>query len=200
MSSAKEKHNGESDLFLWGAGEGPDIAGVLRRLRKQSGLSLSQVASASGLSTSFLSAVERGQSDISVQRLARVAAVLNHDLGSLLGYSQRRTRPQPVPQEDRIKVDRGEGIEYEALRIIGAGFTFFVSEFSPQSSYTSPLSHAGFDVCYVLEGQIVLEFDSEDYPLKRGDCFTWPGSYPHLLRNDTNRRARVVAMTTELIY
>lgn len=194
--------NGEGalDLPLFDPADGPDIAGVLRRLRKQSGLSLDQVAAASGLSASFLSAVERAQSDISVQRLARVAAVFNHDLGSLLGYSQRRTRPQPVPEDDRITVNRGEGVEYEALRIMGTGFTFFVSTFSPRTSYSSPLTHAGFDVCYVLEGQVVLEFDGEDYPLKKGDCFTWPGSYPHLLRNDSNRRARLVAVTTEIVY
>jgi transcriptional regulator with XRE-family HTH domain len=173
---------------------------VLRGLRKQSGLSLSKVAAASGLSPSFLSAVERGESDISVQRLARVAAVLNHDLGSLLGYSERRTRPCPVPEEDRIVVNRGEGIEYEALRITGTGFTFFVSTFAPRTAYSTPLTHAGLDVCYVLEGEVVLRFAGEDYALKRGDCYTWPGSYPHLLRNDSNRRARIAAVTTEIVY
>jgi transcriptional regulator with XRE-family HTH domain len=180
--------------------DGPDIGGVVRRLRKQSGLSLNQVAEASGLSASFLSAVERGQSDISVQRLARIASVFNHDLGSLLGYSERRTKPQPIPPEDRIVVNRGEGIEYEAMRISGTGHTFFVSTFEPHAAYDSPLTHAGFDVCYVLEGQVVLEFDGEEYTLRKGDCFTWPGSYPHLIRNDANRRARLVAVTTEIVY
>jgi transcriptional regulator with XRE-family HTH domain len=180
--------------------DGPDIAGLLRGLRAQSGLSLNEVAEASGLSASFLSAVERSQSDISVQRLARVAAVYNHDLGSLLGYSQRRTTPRAVPQKDRIRVERGEGIDYEALRISGSGLTLFVSTFSPRTKYTSPLTHAGFDVCYVVQGEIVLEFDGVDYTLKTGDCFTWPGSYPHLIRNDSSKRARVVAVTTEIIY
>lgn len=180
--------------------DGPDIAGLLRRLRAQSGLSLKQVAEASGLSASFLSAVERSQSDISVQRLARVAAVFNHDLGSLLGYSQRRTTPRAVPAEDRIKVERGNGIEYEALRISGSGMTLFVSDFAPRTSYAAPLTHAGFDICYVVEGALVLEFDGDEYQLKKGDCFTWPGSHPHSLRNDSNKRARLVAVTTEIIY
>src|SRR5215212_10119059 len=112
-------------------GAGPDIAGVLRRLRKQSGLSLDQVAKASGVSASFLSAVERAQSDISVQRLARVAAVFNHDVGSLLGYSERRSTPHPVPEHDRIRINRGPGIEYEALRLPGSGFELFISTFAP---------------------------------------------------------------------
>jgi transcriptional regulator with XRE-family HTH domain len=178
----------------------PDIAGVLRSLRKQSGLSLGQVAKASGLSASFLSAVERAQSDISVQRLARVAAVYNHDVGSLLGYSERRTTPRPVPDQDRVRIDRGEGIEYEALRFPGAGFELFICTFSPHTTYSSPLTHAGFDVCYVLEGTLVLVFDGEDYIMYKDDCLTWPGSYPHLLRNDTGRRARLAALGTEIIY
>src|SRR5579883_1658123 len=65
----------------------PDVGEILRRLRKRRGLSLRQVADLSGLSVSFLRAVERGESDISLGRLARVARIFGHDVGSFLGYS-----------------------------------------------------------------------------------------------------------------
>jgi transcriptional regulator with XRE-family HTH domain len=178
----------------------PEIGLVLKQLRKQQGLSLTQVAEASGLSGSFLSEVERGQSDISVRRLARVAAVFGHDLGSLLGYTERRTRPQLIEGPNRIDVDRGNGVTYVALRIPGAGIELFVAEFAPRTSFVDPLTHAGFDVAYIVEGEVVLEFDGEEYPLKEGDCATWPGSYPHRVRNDSDGPARLVAFATEIIY
>jgi transcriptional regulator with XRE-family HTH domain len=178
----------------------PDIGSLVKALRKQRGYSLTHVAEASGLSTSFLSAVERGKSDISVQRLARVAAVFNHDLGSLLGYSAGRTTPQLIDGDDRIRVDRGEGISYEAFRIPGSAIEMFVARLAPRSSFEASLTHAGIDVCFVVEGELVLEFDGSDYPLKEGDCITWPGSHPHLMRNRSDKAARLVAFTTETIY
>jgi mannose-6-phosphate isomerase-like protein (cupin superfamily) len=55
-------------------------------------------------------------------------------------------------------------------------------------------------VGYVVEGEVVLEFDGQRYPLKQGECATWPGSYPHLVRNEGEIPAAIVAVTTEVIY
>jgi transcriptional regulator with XRE-family HTH domain len=178
----------------------PAIGSLIRNLRKQQGLSLNDVASSSGLSPSFLSAVERGQSDISVQRLARVAAAFNHDLGSLLGYGARRSTPQPIEATNRIKIERGEGVDYEVIRIPGTGMEFFVSTLAPGTSFTDPITHPGFDIAYIVEGEIVLEFNSADYHFREGDCVIWPGSYLHLVRNDSKKPARLVAITTETVY
>src|SRR6516165_9957074 len=100
----------ESDQHDVAEGQVPAVGPLIRGLRKQQGLSLKEVATASGLSVSFLSAVERERSDISVKRLARLAAVFNHDLGSLLGYGTRRSTPQPIEATNRMKIDRGEGV------------------------------------------------------------------------------------------
>jgi transcriptional regulator with XRE-family HTH domain len=178
----------------------PDIGSVVKNLRKQHGMSLGQLAKESGLSTSFLSEVERGQSDISVRRLARLAAVFGHDLGSLLGYSARRTAPQLIDGANRIDVDRGDGVSYVAFRIPGTGLELFAASFAPHSSFQTPLTHAGFDVCYVVQGEVGLEFDGQEYRFKQGDCATWPGSYPHLVRNPGDTPAVIVAITTEVIY
>ena len=178
----------------------PAIGSLIRGLRKQHGLSLNDLAATSGLSPSFLSAVERGQSDISVQRLARVAAAFNHDLGSLLGYGARRSTPQPIEATNRLKIARGEGVDYEVIRIPGTGMEFFVSTLPPGTSFTEPITHPGFDIAYIVEGEIILEFNGADYTFRDGDCVIWPGSYLHLVRNDSKRTARLVAITTETVY
>lgn len=178
----------------------PDIGSVLKSLRKQRGFSLARVAEACGLSTSFLSAVERGKSDISVTRLARVAAVFNHDLGSLLGFSAERTTPHLVNGDDHIRVDRGKGIFYEAFRIPGTAIELFVVRFSPRSSFEAAVIHAGLDVCFVVEGELVLEFGGSDYAVKEGSCITWPGSHPHRMHNRSSKAARIVAFSTETVY
>ena len=61
------------------AGAGAAVNGLgekLRQLRLQRGESLTRVADATGMSSSFLSLVETGRSDLTVARLVRLAAQL----------------------------------------------------------------------------------------------------------------------------
>lgn len=67
---------------------GPGVLATLsrraRRLRQQHGLTLRALASRSGLSLRFLMAVEAGQGNISVRRLADLAAALDTTASELL--------------------------------------------------------------------------------------------------------------------
>src|ERR1700727_1378135 len=83
----------------------PKVGRVLRSLRQRHEMSLKDVADRSGLSVSFLSAIERGQSDISLGRLNRLAEVFGHDIGSLLGYTAQRSTPQFLQDRDRVGGD-----------------------------------------------------------------------------------------------
>lgn len=178
----------------------PDIAGLLRKLRTQHQMSLKELGAASGLSPSFLGAVERGESDIAVQRLARVAAVFGHDVGSLLGYSLRPVAPRIIEAEDRFRVDRGEGVSYEVMRIREVDFDVVVSSFAPGAAFTDTSAHAGLDICFIAEGSIVIEFDGVDFPVATGETVTFAGSHPHRLRNDADVPARSVSITTARLY
>jgi transcriptional regulator with XRE-family HTH domain len=169
-------------------------------MRTHHGVSLKELAERSGLSASFLGAVERGESDIAVGRLARVAAVFNHDVGSLLGYSARQASPRMMAGADRVAVDRGEGVAYEAIRIPDAGFELFVASFEPRSGFRDAITHAGLDICFVTDGELVLEFNHADYALPAGSCVSYPGSYPHAVRNDADAPGRIVAVTTATVY
>lgn len=71
----------------------PPPGEVLHRLRTQRGMSLRQVAAECGLSVSFLAALERGETDIALERLGRLAKVFDHDVGSFLGFSRGRATP-----------------------------------------------------------------------------------------------------------
>jgi len=69
--------------------DGVDIESLglrIRFLRKAKGLTLARVASATGLSTGFLSQVENGQTNISLSALYRVARALDTTAPELLAY------------------------------------------------------------------------------------------------------------------
>jgi transcriptional regulator with XRE-family HTH domain len=172
----------------------PDVSGVLRHLRAKQGMSLKALASASGLSASFLGSVERGESDIAVQRLARIAAVFGHDVGSLLGYTQRRAVPRIARMESQAARDRGPGVQLERLALPDFDFELVLVRFEPHSGFRDAVTHVGTDVCVVLDGELVVDYDGVDYPLTAGDCVTFPGSHPHAFRNDADVPARLMGI------
>ena len=119
----------------------PDVGAVIRRLRMQRGISVRRLAAASGLSASFLGAVERGDSDIALGRLALVAQALDHDVASLLGYSLRRSQPRFV--EPARRGARGKGVEFSAFRIPGSHLELLVARFAPHTRFHDSITHAG---------------------------------------------------------
>lgn len=178
----------------------PRVGEVIRQLRRHRGLSLRELAAQSGLSQSFLSAVERGQSDIAVGRLAQIARVLGHDVASLLGYSMRQVAPLFVQPEQHVRVPRGEGVELSAFRIPGTSLEFMVASFDPNAGFADEVTHAGLDVMYVAEGEVVLAVDGREYPVRAGECAVWPSSHAHAVRNDADEPARAIGFTTETVY
>ncbi len=182
------------------AAPAPDVGAILKRLRYRNGVTVRDLAKASGLSASFIRAVERGDSDISLGRLARLAQFFEYDLGSFLGYSAQLSRPNFVIPETRKKVNRGRGVDYEALHLPGIDLDFIMVRFDPHTKFKNELAHEGIDVVYVVEGTIVLVVDGVDYPMAAGDCCVFSAAYPHLVRNDSGRRATAVSLTTGRMY
>jgi transcriptional regulator with XRE-family HTH domain len=178
----------------------PQPGEVLRRLRQQRGLSLRAVADEADLSPSFLGALERGETDIALGRLARLARIFDHDVGSFLGFSARRAHPQFLGQEHRIAVDRGEGVGYDVIRIPGMGFDLTVAEFAPGARFRDERVHEGVDIILVTQGTLVAVYNHEEYELAAGACVTWSGGYPHTFRNDGTAPAQLVGVVTATVH
>jgi transcriptional regulator with XRE-family HTH domain len=177
----------------------PRVGEVIRRLRTQRGLSVRGLAEQAGISASFLGAVERGESDIALGRLAQVAGSLDHDVASLLGYSLRQSTPRKI-EAVTSKRSRGRGVDFAAFRIPGTNLELLVATFEPATQFDDVVTHAGIDVMYITSGELVLVVEGEDYLLEEGECVVWPSSHPHTMRNDSAAPAVAVGFTTETVY
>jgi transcriptional regulator with XRE-family HTH domain len=177
----------------------PRVGEVIRRLRGQRGLSVRGLAEQAGISASFLGAVERGESDIALGRLAQVAAALDHDVASLLGYSLRQGTPRMIDPVTS-KRSRGHGVDFAAFRVPGMHLELLVATFEPRTEFDDVVTHAGIDVMYIAQGELVLVVEGEDYVLRQGECVVWPSSHPHTMRNDSDAPAVAVGFTTETVY
>ncbi len=193
-TGAPDKAGPDSDLEI------PNVGEIVQRLRINRGMSLQDTADATGLSPSFLSALERGKSDIALKRLARLAHAFGHDVGSLLGYTARRAKPLFLDGSQRMPVHRGQGIDYEVIRLPGIEFELVAATFAPGTSFVDELSHEGVDIIYVTVGELTLVYNGTDYTLPTGMCALYSGGYKHLFRNDTDEPASMLGVATETIY
>jgi transcriptional regulator with XRE-family HTH domain len=73
-----------------------DLGTRLRALRTERGLSLSQLEASTNISSSFLSLVESGKSDITISRLVRLADFFDVELSDLVDGSRVERRPLEV--------------------------------------------------------------------------------------------------------
>ncbi len=117
-----------------------------------------------------------------------------------MGFTAQLSRPNFVGKENRATINRGKGVRYEALHLPGIDLDFVIVEFSPHSKLKNELTHEGIDVIYVTNGQVVAVVDGVDYPMSAGDCCVFSAAYRHRIRNDSNRAASLVSITTARMY
>ncbi len=178
----------------------PPPGEVLHRLRTQSGMSLRQVAAECGLSVSFLAALERGETDIALERLGRLARVFGHDVGSFLGFSRGRATPSIFPAEEQSVLNRAPGVVYRVLRAPELGYQVVTGDFAPHSGIEEDLQHEGTDLIMVTRGVLVASYNGTDHRLRAGDCAQWSAGHPHRFHNDTDEPAQLIAVLFSSLY
>lgn len=166
----------------------PALGRQLRELREQAGLGLVDVAKKCGVSKSFLSLVETGQSDLSVNRFLRIcefygvkpSAVLQGEAaGSITGEAPHFFSPS-------------EGSEIISLRPPGAGSALLpaLTVYSP-GARTEEFSHAGEEFVFVIEGRIRLVLDGRKIMLKERDSYYFSAETPHRFENPDRAKQAV---------
>jgi transcriptional regulator with XRE-family HTH domain len=110
-----------------------DLGTRLRSLRTERGLSLSQLEAATAISSSFLSLVESGKSDITISRLVRLADFFDVELNDLVDGSRVDRRPLEVIRDGdgSVLASRAEGVTARFLGHQRWQLSPRVSEFEP---------------------------------------------------------------------
>lgn len=172
------------------------MGGQLRRLRRQRGLSLQEVAARAQLSLGFLSQIERGLSSPTLRDLIRVAEALEATLAQLLEPVQPAAEPAgPVVRvAQRRDVAFHQGISKQALTPPGApGLTLYLVTLEPGARTGEGLyAHAGQEAGMVLQGRLLLTVDRTDHWLNEGDSFGFPSTVPHGFANAAAGVTRVL--------
>jgi len=173
----------------------PRVASRLLEVRQARGLSLRALATRSGLSINAISKIERGDSSPTVSSLQRLASALEVPLIELF-----RVEPElatvVVREGDRLR-SQNKGALIESL---GAGLPdqrlgpFLMTLEAGASSGDEAIRHGGEEFVHCLTGEVDYQVGDESHHLRQGDSLLFLADQPHVCRNSSRRRARLMVV------
>jgi transcriptional regulator with XRE-family HTH domain len=172
------------------------IGRKIHALRKAKEMTLQQLSDASGLSASFLSQVERDLASPTVISLAHIA----HALGVGASYFF-----PPPPSEDLVvrsyerhpfRLEQGR-VVYAKLGgdFAGRALEPLLVTYPPKFE-SEVFSHEGEEFLYVLEGQVKVFLDDNEYCLNAHDSMHFLSQHVHRLENPNDTPAQVIFVNT----
>lgn len=168
----------------------PELGQRLRELREDAGLALHEVADQTGVSKSFLSLVEKGQSDLSVNRFMRICEFYGVKPSAFL-RSGGDTNGQAAHY-----LSPSEGSEIITLRPPDASAALLpaLTIYKP-GAVTETFQHGGDEFVFVIEGRVRVVFETEDGEeavlLRERESHYFSADRPHRFENPDKRRKAV---------
>ncbi len=184
----------------------------VRQLRKVRRLTLSDLAEASGVSVSHLSAIERAAVNPSLSAVRRIARGLDvptawffsHRPGEGLlerAYVVRKENRRPLNQLYGDRAEDAGYADYLLSSSIGGAFHMGVAEYAPYSDtfIDEIYEREGEQHALVLSGTLELTLDDEIIVLNAGDSFSYPAEIPHRIRNMSDAPAQLIWVNAPVI-
>ncbi|MFD7986173.1 helix-turn-helix domain-containing protein [Kitasatospora indigofera] len=151
-------------------------------------LTLEGVAQRSGLSRSFLSRLEAGHGNPTLNTLERIAEAVETPLSVLLGGAPATARPAgavppPVvhrPRRPARSWPPGEGRTFPLTPVGARRFEAVLAEGTP-AHHAFATSHPGEELCVVLAGRVAAEVGGERFVLEPGEALHYDAATEHRL-------------------
>ena len=171
-----------------------DVGERLRAIRRSRRCTLRTVATRSGLSESFLSQVERGQSSASIASLRKIADALGVTIADLFEL-EGVPGPHVLHRDERPSL--AFGVLGRKLLLTPRpleNLEVFVGELDVGGSTgTQPYAHGDSEELFVvLSGTVQLELGGELFELEHGDSIDYRSSTPHRASNAGEDLAEVM--------
>ncbi len=169
-----------------------------QRLKKE--MTLKNLSDATGLSTGFISQLERGLTTVAVDSLQKLSEALEVNLNFFFNMSNRReSNVLKRHQQQVLSVEEDRFIYYQLSPDYTDKILFpRMIEILPQKVYEplSPFSHAGEEFIYVVEGILTLVIDEEERELYPGDTAHFSSLKAHNWYNATSKSVKILAVST----
>lgn len=192
----------------------------IREMRKRRGLTLKEVAEATGYTIGHISQIERDLKSPSLVALRKIAACLNcsevwliMDDSELSAKSSEEGKKSKesylMRKENRIPMKIPEiGVSYSIFtpsklpNAQEAQMTGLIVRLKPNTWVTEKMiSHGNYDESLLLlKGELELRIDNSTYMIYEGDSFYIPKNCLHNYLNTSNEEATIIVYFSQLVY
>lgn len=172
----------------------------VRRVRVEKGLTLVDIAAATGLSVSMLSMLERGKTGVSVGSLVAVASALGVAVGELF-HPGVATDSAVVRRADQPELGVGPGVTRRLIhrsREFGIEIARLVLDPGAHTG-AELVRHDGREVVVVQSGSLTVQIAQDTFELAEGDAIHLDADRPHRFVNGgdvISEATLVVRLTT----
>jgi transcriptional regulator with XRE-family HTH domain len=171
---------------------------AIRQLRRQT---LKSVATAAGISESFLSQLERGRTNATIATLQRLSTALGIEVSDL--FTSNSARPRVLRRDAREFVAWGDlgrkalltPKPFHSLEVV-------VARFEPAGSTgDEPYTHGDSEeLLIVVEGEVHVQLGTDVHELTAGDSVHYQSSTPHRVSNPGHETAEVMFVISPPSY
>ena len=169
------------------------IANNLRELRRVRGMTLDDMAEATGVSKSMLGQIERGECGLSVATLWKISTGLKISFTSLM--VEDRPRAEVVDNTALTPLTNGQpGFRLYPVFPVAAdrGFEIMYIELDPAAqSHSEPHEHGTEEFVLVNEGTLELTVGREHYSIPAGHSIRYAADQPHCYANRAGEMTRL---------
>lgn len=192
----------------------------IREMRKRRGLTLKEVAEATGYTIGHISQIERDLKSPSLVALRKIATCLDcSEVWLIMGDSELSAQsPEEgkkskesylVRKENRIPMKIPEiDVSYSIFtpsklpNAQEAQMTGLIVRLKPNTWVTEKMiSHGNYDESLLLlKGELELRIDNSTYMIYEGDSFYIPKNCLHNYLNTSNEEATIIVYFSQLVY
>ena len=192
----------------------------IREMRKKRGLTLKEVAEATGYTIGHISQIERDLKSPSLTALRKIAACLNcSEVWLIMGDTEANFQSSNnensskgtylVRKENRIPMRIPEiDVSYSIFTPSAlpneqeAQMTGLIVKLKPDTWVTERMiSHGNYDESnLLLKGELELRMDDSTYTIHEGDSFYIPKNSLHNYLNTSDEEAIIIVYFSQLIY
>jgi transcriptional regulator with XRE-family HTH domain len=164
----------------------------IRNLRQSSNLTQEELADRAGLTKGFISQIERDQTSISLDSLAKMLGALDENISDF--FQEASQEKIAYREKDRVAIEKEKIEKFELLvpgstnrRLEPILLTLRKGEATPKEK-----PHEGEEFGFILRGRVNLRFGREILKLKKGECFYLSAEKEHWIHNSGSRDAVIL--------
>ena len=175
----------------------------IRQIRKAKGFTLRDMAEKTGISSNYLSQIERGETNPSIGTIKRITNALGVPF---MGLANENPGPNTANQKvaivrkDMRKVlvfPKSKLKQYLLTPDLQRKLEVLYGEVEPSEEYEEVwYGHEGEEFGFILEGRYEVTIEDEVHILEEGDCIYFQSHLPHKMRGIGSKPCKTIWVIT----